>query len=72
LLIGFECGGDASIVRMRIPVRVLEQARRLGCTEADLLEDYPGITAADPASARVYVRAYRREIEAAIREQEIA
>src|SRR5205085_2819780 len=31
------CGGEAVIVRTRIPVWVLEQARRLGSTEADLL-----------------------------------
>ena len=30
-------GGEACIVRTRIPVWVLEQARRLGVSEADLL-----------------------------------
>jgi len=66
------CRGDASIARTRIPVWVLEQAWRLGCTEADLLVDYPSITAADLAAAWEYVRAHCREIETAIREKETA
>ncbi len=41
------CGGDACIARTRVPVWVLEQARRLGATEADLFADYPSLTAAD-------------------------
>src|SRR5438309_11806869 len=35
------CGGEPCIVRTRIPVWVLEQARRLGATEAALLNIYP-------------------------------
>src|SRR6476660_8111857 len=35
------CGGEPCIVRTRIPVWVLEQARRLGTSEADLLRAYP-------------------------------
>jgi hypothetical protein len=31
------CGSEPVIVRTRLPVWVLEQARRLGSTEADLL-----------------------------------
>ena len=31
------CGGEACIVRTRIPVWVLVQSRRLGVSEADLL-----------------------------------
>ena len=37
-------GGTACIVRTRIPVWVLEQARRLGATEADLLLAAPVVS----------------------------
>ena len=39
------CGGEPCIVRTRIPVWVLEQARRLGCSEGDLLLSYPTLRA---------------------------
>jgi uncharacterized protein (DUF433 family) len=35
------CGGEPYIVRTRLPVWVLEQARRLGVSEEDLLRSYP-------------------------------
>lgn len=35
------CGGAARIVRTRIPVWTLEQARRLGTNESDLLKAFP-------------------------------
>jgi uncharacterized protein (DUF433 family) len=35
------CDGEPCIVRTRIPVWLLEQARRLGTSEADLLRSYP-------------------------------
>lgn len=66
------CGGEACIVRTRIPVWVLEQARRLGTSEADLLRSYPTLRAADLANAWAYVRAHREEIEQQIRENEEA
>jgi uncharacterized protein (DUF433 family) len=66
------CGGEPVIVRTRIPVWVLEQARRLGSTEADLLHLYPGLRAEDRASAWAYVRAHRDEIERQIRDNENA
>jgi uncharacterized protein (DUF433 family) len=37
------CGGEPVIAGTRIPVWVLERARRLGSTEADLLRLYPGL-----------------------------
>ena len=60
------CGGAACIVRTRIPVWVLEQARRLGTNESDLLRDYPTLSAQDLANAWAYVRSHRAEIEADI------
>jgi uncharacterized protein (DUF433 family) len=64
------CGGEPCVVRTRIPVWVLEQARRLGTSEADLLRAYPTLRADDLANAWAYVRARRAEIEAQIRENE--
>jgi uncharacterized protein (DUF433 family) len=66
------CGGEPVIVRTRIPVWVLEQARRLGSTEADLLRVYPGLRAEDLASAWAYVRSHRDEIDRQIRDHERA
>lgn len=58
--------GAARITRTRIPVWLLEQARQQGVSEAQLLEDYPTLVAADLANAWGYVRSHREEIEAAI------
>ncbi len=66
------CGGDACIARTRVPVWVLEQARQLGASEANLLADYPSLTAADLANAWAYVLARRDEVDAAIRTNEEA
>src|SRR3989304_2833369 len=57
------CGGKPCVVRTRIPVWVLEQARRLGTTEAELLRAYPTLRAEDLANAWAYVRSHREEIE---------
>ena len=56
-------GGDPCIVRTRIPVWLLEQARRLGTSEADLLKAYPTLRAEDLANAWAYVSGHREEIE---------
>ncbi len=56
------CGGEPCIVRTRIPVWVLEQARRLGVSEAELLRSYPTLRAEDLANAWAYVRSHREEI----------
>jgi uncharacterized protein (DUF433 family) len=65
-------GGDPCIARTRIPVWILEQARRLGASEAELLLSYPGLRAEDLASAWAYVRAHGDEIDAQIRNNEAA
>ncbi|HSE16725.1 MAG TPA: DUF433 domain-containing protein [Pyrinomonadaceae bacterium] len=56
-------GGAPCITRTRIPVWVLEQSRRLGTSEADLLRDYPILTVQDLANAWNFVRSHRSEIE---------
>lgn len=66
------CGGEPCIVRTRIPVWVLELARRLGTSEADLLRCYPILRAEDLVNAWAYVRSHREEIEQQIRQNEAA
>jgi len=65
-------GGEACIVRTRIPVWLLVQARKLGTSEADLLRAYPTLRAEDLANAWGYYRSHRKEIETQIRENESA
>lgn len=64
------CGGEPCIVRSRLPVWLLEQARRLGTTEAELLQAYPTLHARDLANAWSYVRARPEEINRQIQENE--
>lgn len=66
------CGGEPCIVRTRIPVWILEQARRLGTSEADLLSAFPTLNAEDLTNAWAYVRSNKTEIERTIRENEDA
>ena len=66
------CGGEPCVVRTRIPVWMLEQARRLGTSEADLLRSYPTLRADDLANAWAYVRSHRDEIDEQIRTNEEA
>ncbi len=64
------CGGDACIRETRIPVWVLVNYRRLGASDADILQAYPGLTAADLEAAGEYAAENREEIDRAIRENE--
>lgn len=66
------CGGEPSVIRTRIPVWVLEQSRREGIGESDLLRCYPSLTAADLANAWAFVRRYPAEIDLQIRANEEA
>ena len=75
LAIGIEstpgvCGGDPCLIRTRIPVWTLEQARRVGFSEADILRSYPTLRAEDLVNAWAYVRSHRDEVERMIRENE--
>lgn len=65
-------GGEACIVRTRIPVWLLVQAKNLGTSEADLLRSYPVLRAEDLANAWGYYRSHRAEIERQIEENEAA
>lgn len=65
-------GGDACLVRTRIPVWLLESYRRLGWSEARILENFPTLRAADLVNAWAYRDAHGDEIDQAIREQDAA
>ncbi|GAB4203497.1 MAG: DUF433 domain-containing protein [Coleofasciculaceae cyanobacterium] len=65
-------GGDACIRQTRIPVWLLVSYRRLGLSEAKILDNYPTLSAADLANAWTYAEAYPNEIEAAIQKHEEA
>jgi uncharacterized protein (DUF433 family) len=66
------CGSDACIARTRIPVWLLVQIRRLGCSDADLLLNYPTLRGEDLIQAWMYADEHGDEIELAIRENEEA
>ncbi len=65
-------GGKARIAGTRIPVWLLVNARRLGCTNEELLLDYPTLSATDLENAIAYAKAFPEEIELAIQENEEA
>lgn len=64
------CGGDACIALTRIPVWVLVNARNIGIGEAQLLKDYPTLSATDLTNAWLYATVHPDEVAIAIRENE--
>lgn len=64
------CGGDACIRDTRITVWGLVDYRRLGLTDAQILEAVQGLTPADLETAWEYAAANVGEIDRAIRENE--
>ena len=65
-------GGEPCVVRTRIPVWVLEQARRLGASEAELLAAYPTLRAEDVANAWAFAALHGDAIDRQIRDNEAA
>lgn len=65
-------GGDARIVRTRIPVWLLVQARRQDMSDAQILASYPSLRAEDLANAWAYARAHKAEIDQQLSEHEAA
>jgi uncharacterized protein (DUF433 family) len=65
-------GGEPCIVRTRIPVWVLEQYRRQGASDAELLRAYPTLRAEDLVNAWSFTRAHLPVIDEQIRENEEA
>lgn len=64
------CGGQACIAGTRIPVWLLVESYRQGVREAQMLNDYPHISAADLVNAWAYAQAYPEEIEAVIKQNQ--
>ncbi|MEH2416498.1 DUF433 domain-containing protein [Nostoc sp.] len=65
-------GADACIAGTRIPVWLLATYRRQGAKDADILDQYPQLSAADLVTAWLYAEAFPHEIDTAIHEQEQA
>lgn len=63
-------GGEPCIVRTRIPVWLLEQARRLGASGSALLDAYPTLRSEDLHNAWAYARLHAEEIDRQIRDNE--
>jgi uncharacterized protein (DUF433 family) len=63
-------GGDAVIANTRLPVWLFVSLRHQGANDAELLDNYPQLTAADLVNVWAYVDAHPDEIETALREQE--
>ena len=64
------CGGSACIVRTRIPVWLLMEAKNNGASEAHLLGSFPSLRAEDLTNAWAYYRGNKAEIDAEILENE--
>lgn len=66
------CGGEPCITGTRIPVWVLEQARRAGAGDAEILRSYPSLRTEDLTDAWSYVRSHWQQIDNQIRENKDA
>lgn len=62
-------GGNACVVRTRIPVWTLESYRRLGWNDERILANFPTLRASDLFYAWMYVAGNEAEIEQALYEQ---
>jgi uncharacterized protein (DUF433 family) len=62
-------GGEARIVRSRIPVWVLENFRRIGWDDEEILENYPTLQMWDLQNAWAYVSGNQEEIEQTIQKK---
>jgi len=65
-------GGDACIRNTRIAVWMLVQGRRLGLSNARLLEAHPALNQADLDLAWDYYQRHHEEVDQALRENEEA
>ncbi len=60
--------GTAKIANTQIAVWELVNAKQLGCSDADLLQIYPQLTATDLANAWDYAEAHDHEISLILQE----
>jgi uncharacterized protein (DUF433 family) len=58
--------GDACIGRTQIPVWQIVSLRLQGCSDANLLSDYPQLTKDDLKAVQTYYAQHSDEIDAAI------
>ena len=65
-------GGEACIAKTRLPVWLFVSLRRQGASDAELLQFYPHISAADLVNVWAYADAHPEEIEEAIRKNQEA
>ena len=65
-------GGDACIANTRLPVWLFISLRQQGASDAELLEAYPHLTAADLVNVWAYADAHPEEITIALQEQDAA
>jgi uncharacterized protein (DUF433 family) len=61
------CGGDACIRKTRVTVWGLVQSRKLGASDAHILENIVGLTPDDLEAAWEYYRLNQAEIDEEIR-----
>lgn len=66
------CGGEACIAGTRIPVWILEKARQIGTSEAELLRAFPTLRREDLAHAWAYVSSHKQGIKRDIKRNENA
>lgn len=64
------CGGDACVRGTRLSVWGLVESRRLGLSDAELLQRHPGLTPPDLEAAWDYAAGHPNEIERALWENE--
>ncbi len=64
------CGGSACIIRTRIPVWLLVEARNSGASEAHLLQSFPSLRAEDLMNAWAYNRVNQKEVDEEIHQNE--
>lgn len=65
-------GGDACIVRTRLPVWTLQAYRELGWGDQNILDNFPTLRPVDLFYAWLYVEGNQEEIQQAILEQQEA
>jgi uncharacterized protein (DUF433 family) len=65
-------GGDAVIANTRLPVWLFVSLRQQGANDAELLDAYPQLTAADLVNVWAYADAHLNEITTALQSQEEA
>ena len=64
------CGRSACIIRTRIPVWLLVEARNTGASEAHLLASFPALRSEDLDHAWAYFQVNKEEIDREIQENE--